>query len=347
MAQPAIPLSPSHAGNAPSPEPILAALNAFQQTEALKGALDLDLFTAIAEGNHTVEAIAKRCQAAPRGIRILCDYFVVQGFLSKNSSTYHPSREAAMFLDRRSPAFIGSAVGFLLHPLSRQVWNNVAAAVRKGGTVMDQAGSLAPEHPIWVEFARSMAPIMKMPAEMLAKNLNGGAGHAAKVLGLASGHGLYEIALARENPAAEVWLVDWPNVLQVAEENATKAGVRNRVHTIPGSALEVDFGGGYDLALLPNFIHHFDPPTAEKLLRKVHAALQPGGRVVILQFVPNEDRVSPPRAAAFSLVLLVTTPSGDAYTFSELDKMMRSAGFSATDHYELIPNFFTVVTGEK
>lgn len=346
MAQPAIPFSASQA-NPPSPEPILAALNAFQQTEALKGALELDLFTAIAEGNHTVEAIAKRCDAAPRGIRILCDFFVVQGFLTKNSGAYHPTRETAAFLDRRSPAFMGTAVNFLLHPQSRTVWEDVAGAVRKGGTTMDQAGSLAPEHPIWVEFARSMAPIMRMPAEILAKKLYPGEGRQVKVLGLASGHGLYEIAVARQNPLAQVWLVDWPNVLQVAEENAEKAGLRDRVHLIPGSALEVNFGDGYDVALLPNFIHHFDPSTAEKVLRKVHAALKPGGRVVILQFVPNEDRVSPPRPAAFSLVLLVTTPSGDAYTFSELDKMLRNVGFSSTGHDELIPNFFTVVTAEK
>lgn len=347
MAQPAIPFSSTQPGNLPSPEPILSALNAFQQTEALKAAVDLDLFTAIGEGNHTAEAIAKRCEADPRGTRILCDYLVVQGMLSKNASAYHPTRESATFLDRHSPAYLGSAVGFLLHPQSRDVWKDVAAAVRNGGSVMGNAGTLAPEHPLWVEFARGMAPIMKMPAEMLAKNLNGGEARPTKVLGLASGHGLYEIAIVRQNPSAQVWLVDWPNVLQVAEENAAKAGVRDRVHTLPGSALEVDFGSGFDVALLPNFIHHFDLPTAETLLRKVHAALNPGGRVVILQFVPNEDRVSPPRAAAFALVLLVTTPSGDAYTFSELDKMLRTAGFSNIAQSQLIPDFFTVVNGER
>ena len=329
----------------PNPEPIFAQANAFQQTEALKAALELELSTAIAEGNNTVESIAKRCQAAQRGIRILCDYFVVRGFLTKKSSTYGLSPEASLFLDRHSPAYMGGALNFFLHPASVEPWKNVAAAVRNGGTIAGTSGTLAPEHPVWVEFARSMAPVMAMPAEMLAKEVKGEG--TCKVLGLASGHGLYEIAIARQNPRAEAWLVDWPNVLQVAEENAKRTGVSDRIHTIPGSALDVEFGSGYDLALLPNFIHHFDPPTAEKLLRKVQVALKPGGRVVILQFVPNEDRISPPRPATFSLILLVTTPGGDAYTYSELRNMLTNAGFSTTEHHPLIPDFFTVVSGTK
>ena len=138
-------------------------------------------------------------------------------------------------------------------------------------------------------------------------------GHKWKVLSLAVGHGLYEITLARHNPSAEVWAVDWANVLQVARENAAKAGVAARYHTIPGSAFEVNYGEDYDLALVVNFLHHFDLSTCEKLLRKVHGALRPGGRAVILEFVPNEDRVSPPLPASFSLIMLAGTPAGDAY----------------------------------
>ena len=87
--------------------------------------------------------------------------------------------------------------------------------------------------------------------------------------------------------------LDWANVLEVAKENAAKAGVADRYSTIAGSAFEVDFGSGYDIVLIPNFLHHFDPATNEKLLRKVHAALAPGGIAVTPEFIPNEDRISP------------------------------------------------------
>ena len=98
---------------------------------------------------------------------------------------------------------------------------------------------------------------------------------------------------------------------------------------LPGSAFEVDFGGPYDAVLLTNFLHHFDVETCVGLLKKVRSSLKPGGCAATLEFVPNEDRVSPPIPAAFSMTMLTSTASGDAYTFRELSDMHRRAGFGA------------------
>src|SRR5258706_4316757 len=103
-----------------------------------------------------------------------------------------------------------------------------------------------------------------------------------RVLDIAAGHGMYGITFAQKNPNAEVTALDWPNVLEVARENALAAGVIDRFKTIEGSAFDVEFGIGYDLVLLTNFLHHFDVAGCETLLRKVHAALGNGGRVVTL-----------------------------------------------------------------
>jgi len=92
----------------------------------------------------------------------------------------------------------------------------------------------------------------------------------------------------------------------------------------------VDLGDGYDVVLLTNIFHHFDIPTCEKLMRRVHAALKPGGKAITLEFVPNEDRVTPPMAAAFSLIMLANTDAGDAYTHAQYEKMFCNAGFSKT-----------------
>lgn len=104
-------------------------------------------------------------------------------------------------------------------------------------------------------------------------------------------------------------------------------GVGDRYHLIPGSAFETDFGNGYDLALITNLLHGFDAPTCTNLMRKIHIALNPGGRAAIAEYLPNPDRVSPPIAAAFSLTMLAATPSGDAYTFAELESISKTAGF--------------------
>ena len=95
---------------------------------------------------------------------------------------------------------------------------------------------------------------------------------------------------------------------------------------LPGSAFDVEFGGPYDVVLLTNFLHHFDKPTNVGLLKKVRAALKPGGRVATLEFVPNEDRVSPPMPAAFAMTMLTSTADGDAYTLSELTRDVRRGG---------------------
>ena len=167
------------------------------------------------------------------------------------------------------------------------------------------------------------------------------------MLDIAAGHGRFGITLAERNPQVEVTALDWAAVLEVAKENAAQAGVGERYHTLAGSAFDVDFGTGYDVVLLTNFLHHFDPPTNEALLRKVHAALKEGGRAVTLEFVPNDDRISPPGAAMFSLIMLVGTPAGDAYTYAELERMCANAGFARSEFYPLAPLPHSVVISYK
>lgn len=312
----------------------------------MKGALDLELFTAIGEGNSTPALIAARCKASERGIRILCDYLAVEGFLSKKDGSYSLTQDSAVFLDRRSPAYIGGSVEFILSPMIRQAFDDVAACVRKGGTVLSEHGSMEPENPAWVQFARAMAPMQRVTAQALAGHVNNGFGHM-RVLDIAAGHGLFGIHVAKQNPHAEIVALDWNSVLDVAREHAQEAGVSDRFSTISGSAFERDFGGQYDVVLLTNFLHHFEPSTCETLLKKVHAVLAPRGRAITLDFVPNEDRISPAVPAQFSMTMLTSTRGGDAYTFGEYEKMFASSGFSRTEIMPLPPTFFSVMTSYK
>jgi ubiquinone/menaquinone biosynthesis C-methylase UbiE len=335
------------AAQQPSPQLFFQTINAHQQTEALKGAIELEVFTAIGEGNTTAAQIAKRCQASEKGIRILCDFLTIHGMLTKDGDQYGLTLDSATFLDKRSPAYLGGTVEFLCSPMLTEGAKHIAEAVRKGGTVMENDGTIGPENPVWVKFARAMGAMMAMPAQLIAKFIDPSADRRLKILDLAAGHGLFGIAFATNNPQAEITAVDWPAVLEVAKENAHKMGIADRYHTNEGSAFDVEFGSGYDLVLLTNFLHHFDPPTCETLLRKVHGALADGGRAVTLEFIPNEDRVTPPDAAGFSMMMLTSTPSGDAYTFSELDNMFANAGFSRSTVHPLPPTIQQIVISEK
>jgi 2-polyprenyl-3-methyl-5-hydroxy-6-metoxy-1,4-benzoquinol methylase len=315
----------------PNPERIFETLNAYQKTAALKTAIELDVFTAIGEGANTHAALAKRCQASDRGMRILCDYLVINGFLTKNGTEYALTPESATFLDRRSPAYVGAAAKFLALPEMMNLYDDLPAIVRTGTSVKGEEATAEPDSSKWVEFARSMSGLQRIPAAALAELLDAKSGEKWKVLDIAAGHGMYGVAIAKQNPNAEIFAVDWPQVLQVAEENAKAAGVTARYHKLPGSAFDVDFGKDYDVVLLTGFLHHFDQQTIVSLLRKVHAALKPGGRAVSAEFVPNEDRVSPPAPAAFSMIMLGTTRAGDAYTMSEYGVMFTKAGFAANE----------------
>jgi 2-polyprenyl-3-methyl-5-hydroxy-6-metoxy-1,4-benzoquinol methylase len=313
----------------PTPERFFNAINAYQQTEAIKAAIELEIFTAIAEGNVQAASIAKRCQAAERGVRILCDFLTIHGFLTKDGDTYVLAPDSALFLDRHSPAYVGGAIEFLLTSRVREGNARITEAVRQGGTALGE-GTLARENPDWVRFAKAMMPLMQMPAEIMATELRKG-GEAQKVLDVAAGHGIFGIAVAKQNPAAHVYAADWKNVLEVASKNAQALGVADRYHLLPGSAFETDFGANYDLVLITNFLHHFDPPTCTGFMRKVHSALKPGGRAAIAELVPNPDRITPPTAAAFSMMMLATTPKGDAYTFVELESISKNAGFTRVE----------------
>jgi ubiquinone/menaquinone biosynthesis C-methylase UbiE len=335
------------AAQQPSPALFFQTINAHQRTEALKAAIELEVFTAIGEGNSTAADIAKRCQTSEKGMRVLCDFLTIMGMITKHDGRYALTLDSSVFLDKRSPAYLGGTTEFMCSPMLTDGAKHMTEAVRKGGTAIEDEGTLGPEHPIWVKFARGMAAMMAMPAQLMAKLVDPNANQKLKILDIAAGHGLFGIAFATQNQQAEVTAVDWKAVLEVAKENAQKAGVGDRYKTIEGSAFDVEFGSGYDLVLLTNFLHHFDPPTCETLLRKVRAALADGGRAVTLEFVPNDDRVTPPETAGFSMQMLIGTPSGDAYTFAELEQMCANAGFSRSTLHPLQPTFQQVVISEK
>src|SRR5437762_12161878 len=175
-----------------------------------------------------------------------------------------------------------------------------------------------------------MAPLTIPAAEFIAGLSGAAEAKPSKVLDIAAGHGMYGITVARRNPRAEIVAVDWPGVLEVAKENAKKLGVAERYTTRPGSAFEVEFGNGYDFVLMTNIVHHFDVPTCEKLMRRVHRALKHGGQAMTRELGPNEHRGSPPMAAAVSLGILAGTDRGAAYTAAHYERGLGNARSAST-----------------
>jgi len=319
----------SPAGGPLTPSIVFAMLQAHQQTAALRAAIELDVFRAVGQGPGDVASIARHAKASERGIRILCDFLVISGVLVKQDGCYRHTPSSAAFLDPTSPSCLASVAHFLSRPALLEPYEHLADVVRNGRTSLPGEGTVENNNPVWVEFAQSMAPMMAPLTGPLGAIVLQGRKDPMRVLDIAAGHGLFGIEIAKQNPQAHVTGLDWAPVLRVALDNAKTAGVQDRYDMLPGSAFEVDFGGPYDAVLLTNFLHHFDVETCVGLLKKVHSSLKPGGIAATLEFVPNDDRVSPPMPAAFAMTMLGTTASGDAYTFRELAEMHKQAGYAA------------------
>ena len=329
-----------------SPALLVDTMFAFRKTASIKAALEIDVFSMICDGADTVAALAAKSGASERGLRVLCDFLTVQGFLTKTGNTYQPTPSTRAFLDRRSPAFLGGAIEFVAAPEMESLFlSDPAGFVRNGGSV--GLANIAADNPVWVKFARGMGSFTRSSAVAMAQEVASWPRHPKKVLDIAAGPGLFGIEIAKAVPDAEIVAVDWQAVLELSKENALKAGVAERYRALAGSAFDIDWGSDFDLILLPNFLHHFDMETCVGLLKKIKASLTPEGRVLGVEFVPNEDRVSPPFAASFAWEMLGGTPKGEAYTARELADMARGAGFRDATVKALPPSPASLVFFER
>lgn len=275
------------------PEELIDEFRAFERSLALRTAIEMDLFTHIGAGLDNIPALAAVCHASERGLRVLCDHLTIHRHLAKHGARYSLSLHARLYLTPVSPAYLGSAVKFLADD------STVAAFCRLRGTIT--RGTAPRAKPDWIKYARSMAPLTQPIAEFVAGALKLKSDAPLEVLDIAAGHGFYGLAIAAKHPTAEVFALDSRAVLRSAQANARRVGLAERYHPIPGNAFKTDFRGPYDLVLAANFAHHLDEAANIRLFRKTRAALKPSGKIVVIDFVPNADRVSPSPDASFAL----------------------------------------------
>ena len=319
-------MSPSEIPAAPSPERVLRTMWDYAPPLMLAAAVRLGIFDLLAAKPQTLGELADACGASHRGLRALLDGLTGLGFLAKEATErYRLTPESGAFLVSGQPGYLGGMFAHA-HQLV-PAWLRLEETVRSGKPL----DALNQEE--GAEFFKQLVVSlysMNLPAAQELGKILGVAEtkKPIRVLDLAAGSGVWGIGVAQNAPLATVTAVDWPQVLEITRQFAGRAGMADRFSYIGGDLDSVDFGGGYDIAILGHILHSEGERRSRALLRKTFQALAPAGTAVIAEFLVNRDRSGPPMGVIFALNMLLRTEEGDTFSFEQIASWLVEAGFS-------------------
>jgi ubiquinone/menaquinone biosynthesis C-methylase UbiE len=309
-----------------TPQRIIEDLWAGWRAQALVAAVELDLFTHIAEGKHTSKEIARSISASERGTKRLLDALVGLGYLNKKGDGYGLEPISKTFLVRDKETYIGG----MAHTtkLGWEKWSHLTDVVRSGRSVdafdTEEEGReffpklVAAIFPLSFAAARAAAAAISEKTRKRIKN----------ILDVAAGSGVWSIVFAEAIPEARVRVIDFPEVTPITRQFTERFGMADRYDYVEDNMREVDFGRGrYDLVILGHIIHSEGEMWGKKLIKKSYRALKDGGLLLIAEMVPNDSRTGPVIPLLFGLNMLLHTENGDVFTMREYRDWLKRAGF--------------------
>jgi ubiquinone/menaquinone biosynthesis C-methylase UbiE len=307
------------------PDAIFQMMQAMNVTAVVQSAIELGVFPAIAGGATDCESIAKKIACPTRSTALLVEAVASLGLLNKKGTKFELPPVVEQFVVPGKPQYLGDVTSLFGSQMLWTTMANLKDAVRAGGTVMPEHAE-TPRHPFWEIFARSTVG-MSVPSAMAIQSHIGPwlkTRTNPTMIDIAAGSGVYSYILTKENPTLSAKLLDWPNVLVETKRNAAKFGIdEKRVGYIEGNLFETDYQGQYDVVLLSHVFHHFEPSVCAKLMAKSVAAVKPGGKLVIQEFVTDNDH---PAGRMFSMCMLGWTKGGQAYGSSDYKTWCEQAG---------------------
>ncbi len=322
------------------PDDLNDRIRGFQESRAILTALELDLFTAVAEGATAAEVAAK-LGAAPRSTEMLLNALASLRLLVKREGVFHNSPAAARYFaagsrDNARPALLHTA-----HLWQR--WSTLTDCVRAGSAVAREEPSARSED--WTEaFIAAMHRNASERAPLVARAV--GAENAGRMLDVGGGSGAYSIAFARTYPALRADILDLAGVAPIARRHIREAGLEDRVTVRIGDLRSDQLGEGYHLVFLSAICHMLSPAGNLDLFLRCHQALAPGGRIVVQDFILEADKTAPRFAALFALNMLVGTHGGSSYSEPEYAGWLSEAGFQDVRHARL-PGITGLMLGSR
>ena len=306
------------------PDRLDQMIRGYMPSRCILTALELDIFTAVGEGANA-EQIGTSIHANARAVGMLLNALVALGLLSKTGDDYKNTPESARFFVQGSKDNHRNGLLHMANIWHR--WSTLTDAVRSGTRVPLHGNDERDDTPAWTRnFIAGMQRNAKDRAPLLVKALGTSGVH--RILDLGGGSGAYSIAFANACPDVQCEILDIPEVLPLAAEYISQAGVSAQVSLRAGDMLQDNFGFGYDLIMLNAICHMFSEEQNRDIFRRAHQALAPNGRLVVQDFILNSDKTGPQHAALFALNMLVATDAGASYSEFEYTQWMKAAGFS-------------------
>lgn len=307
---------------------------------ALKAALELDLFTTIAEGHHTLTDIVVAMHCDERGMRILLDALCPLGLLSKSGGEYALTPTSDAYLVKGKPTYYGDWC--LQTQLAWEARARIAEGIRTGKAVGLDVSKPDTDY-LWAQDYGNALLNWRLRAERASEiwqtiGVNKETRPGLHILDAACGPGVKSFVVAQADPQAHVTAVDFPKVLELTAQIAEAMGVAKQATLLSGDVLTADFGvEQFDIVFFGSILYYFQPDQVRDILQRAHKALKPGGLVVINSAIGDEERCKAEVALVVALQLFIFGPQSEVYTFSEYKEFLENAGFSnVTQHSELL-----------
>jgi len=311
------------------PDELAQTIRGFQDSRAVLTAIELEAFTAVVDGASAAQAAAKM-GTDPRATEMLLNALAALGLLAKHNGTFHITPVSARYFVAGSPDDSRAATMHTAHLWHR--WSTLTDCVREGTAITRREPREVDDR-----WTRPFIAAMHRNARERTPHVVRAIGTAGvrRMLDVGGGSGAYSIAFAEASAELHAEVLDRPEVLDIAQGHIDRAGLAGRVTTRVGDLRTDGFGAGFDLVLVSAICHMLGPEENCDLLRRCRHALAPGGRVVIQDFILEEDKTAPKMAALFSLNMLVGTERGASYNEREYAEWLGEAGFRDVSHIRL------------
>jgi SAM-dependent methyltransferase len=304
------------------PDTIFEVMMGFMASKHLFVANEIGLFTALAEGPATLERVAQKIGVPARTVRIVADAMVSLGFLEREDGAYRNGATAAAFLSGNGPMNLSPGLRFM-NAIAYPLWEEFERAVR---TDAPARGELTEEQQ--KIFSAGIEALTAGPARALANSYD--FSHHSRLLDVAGGTGSFLVAILSVHHALEGTLFELPQVAKIAERNLAASPVADRVSVTAGNAMENHLPAGHDVVLLANIVHYFAPDQNVELMERVRASVEPGARLVLVDWWTDPTHTQPLPTALMAGEFLANV-GGDVYSAEEMHAWLAHTGWRGVE----------------